>query len=73
MENKESSLVIRNKRIVDDYCRDTQTEERKVLDETEREAQLTCKWLLQITEQAELSSKTYTINFNSPEALILRT
>ena len=72
MENKESSLIIRNKRIVDDYCRGETKEERDVLDETEREAQLTRKWLLQVMGQEELESKTYTINFNSPEVLLLR-
>jgi phosphoenolpyruvate carboxylase len=71
IENKETALLIRNKRIVDCYTNEISDEERQVLDDTEREAQLTKKWILNINQQKELESKTLTQDFNSAELFLL--
>jgi hypothetical protein len=46
-------------------------EEKQLLNETEQEAQLTKKWILNINQQQELESKTLTQDFNSSELFLL--
>jgi len=71
IENKETSLIIRRKDIVDDYTREATAEERALLDDTENEAQLTKKWILQINKQDRLESKTLTTDFEGAELTLL--
>eukprot|EP01121_Diplochlamys_sp_Union-15-3_P017774 TRINITY_DN632_c0_g2_i1.p1 TRINITY_DN632_c0_g2~~TRINITY_DN632_c0_g2_i1.p1 ORF type:complete len:370 (-),score=68.75 TRINITY_DN632_c0_g2_i1:450-1559(-) len=71
LQNKESSLVIRSKKIVDDYTRRASTEEKQVLEHSEREAELTKKWIMNIMEEKELHSKMLSNDFNSPELALL--
>jgi len=69
--NKEASLIIRSKKVVDSYCQDATPEERQLLDTTESEAQLTRKWVLAITKQPNLELKMLYRNFNSPDLILL--
>ena len=69
--NKEAALIIRNKKVVDDYTKDAEPEERALLDDTEQEAQLTRQWVLKITQQDQLELKMLRRDFNSPELLLL--
>jgi len=72
LENKETALIIRNKRVVDDYTRDiTNPQQRQLLENTEKEAKLATQWILRITEQERLEAKTLTQNFNSSELFLL--
>lgn len=106
VENKETALLIRNKRVVDFYTHEVSfekiqqflrnrkcilidcerpmfgewgwviflqanEEEKQLLNETEQEAQLTKKWILNINQQQELESKTLTQDFNSSELFLL--
>lgn len=71
LDNKEASLLIRNKKIVDDYTKDANSEEKALLEETENEAQLAAKWILAITGQEALEQKTLSKDFNGPEVILL--
>ena len=63
IQNKETALLIRNKKIVDDYTREATSDERILLDETEREGQLTRSWILKITGNALGSNFIYFFNY----------
>jgi len=71
IENKETSLLIKNKRIIDDYSELATPEEKSILELTEKEAQITKQWILSINGQTEMQSKTITTNWNTPELLLL--
>jgi len=58
IENKETALQIRNKEIVDLYLVDATTEEKAVFEDSETEAKLTKKWILDIMDQDELTPKS---------------
>ncbi|PRP81386.1 hypothetical protein PROFUN_11007, partial [Planoprotostelium fungivorum] len=61
IENKETALIIRNKK----------GELKSILEETEAEAELSKSWILKINGQENLVSKTMTQDFNSPELYLL--
>ncbi|KAJ1497547.1 hypothetical protein HMI54_013531 [Coelomomyces lativittatus] len=63
MNKQETSLLIRNKKIVDCYTKEATSEEKALLEETERESELTKKWILDIAEQDVLKSKTISRDF----------
>jgi len=73
IENKETALQIRNKKILDLYLVDASEEEKNVFEETEREALLTKKWILNIMDQEELIAKSLLLkkNVNSEELFLL--
>lgn len=73
IENKETALQIRNKKIVDLYLTDATEEEREIFEETEREAELTKQWILDIMDQDELIAKSLILkkNVNSEELFLL--
>jgi len=73
IENKETALQIRNKKILDLYLTDATEEEREVFEETEREATLTKQWILDIMDQGELiaSKSLFLKNINSAELFLL--
>ena len=71
IQNKEAALCIRSGRIVNLYCTNATPEEKAILTMTEREAQLTTKWLLDILQQDHLEPKTFMHDFKSPELEIL--
>jgi len=73
IENKETALQIRDKRIIDLYLADASPEEKAVFDEAEREAQLTKKWILDIMDQENLQQKSLILkkNVNSEELFLL--
>jgi phosphoenolpyruvate carboxylase len=71
MENKETALIIRNKKVVDEYTKEASAEEKTVLNKSEHEAQLTREWILKISEQQTLTSKTLKQDFNSSELFLL--
>jgi len=95
VDNKESSLLIRDKSVVDLYveelidhhCNENRSSssssssssisvcsmcaQRELLKETENEARLSEHWVLKITEQDHLESKTLTQNFRAAELRLL--
>jgi hypothetical protein len=71
VQNKETALIIRSKRVVDEYTREATPEERALLAQTEAEGKLTERWLLDIMDQDQLEAKTMTQDFHSPELLLL--
>eukprot|EP01119_Soliformovum_irregulare_P009646 TRINITY_DN2317_c0_g1_i2.p1 TRINITY_DN2317_c0_g1~~TRINITY_DN2317_c0_g1_i2.p1 ORF type:complete len:1133 (+),score=361.12 TRINITY_DN2317_c0_g1_i2:259-3399(+) len=71
IENKEAALLIRDRRIVQDYTRDATPEQQRVLAETQVEAELASLWILKINKQADLKSKTLATNFHSLELDLL--
>jgi phosphoenolpyruvate carboxylase len=71
LQNKEASVLIRNKDIIDDYTESATPEEKKLLSITEEESRLTAAWVLRITGQSELELKMINRDFNSVELTIL--
>eukprot|EP01117_Protostelium_nocturnum_P012732 TRINITY_DN4701_c0_g1_i2.p1 TRINITY_DN4701_c0_g1~~TRINITY_DN4701_c0_g1_i2.p1 ORF type:complete len:1027 (+),score=335.62 TRINITY_DN4701_c0_g1_i2:233-3313(+) len=71
IENKETALLIRSKRVVDVYTSELDSSLKGILEETESEAQLSIKWILTINQQEKLVSKTLTQDFESPELFLL--
>lgn len=71
IQNKETALLIRSTRIVNLYTAQASPEEKKILDMTHREGELTQKWILAILNQTELESKTLTTDFHSAELGVL--
>jgi hypothetical protein len=69
--NKEAALIIRNKRIIDDYTETASPEEKALLEETESEGSLAKKWILAITKQDKLKLKMLDRDFDSPELVLL--
>jgi len=71
LQNKETALIIRCKRMVDEYTKDANETERALLDETEREGKLSTGWILKIMNQEQLEAKTLTQEFHSTELYLL--
>jgi len=71
IQNKESSLIIRDKEVVDMYTSDANKEEKSILNMTHEEAELTKACILEIMQQKELESKTLKQDFRSAELEIL--
>jgi len=71
IENKETALLIRNKKVVDVYTEELGDDLKKILEETEEEAERSKRWILTINGQDKLISKTMTQDFNSPELYVL--
>jgi phosphoenolpyruvate carboxylase len=73
IENKETALQIRDKRIIDLYLADATPEEKSVFEEAEKEAQLTKHWILDIMDQDELQQKSLILkkNVHSEELFLL--
>lgn len=71
IENKEASLLVRDSRHLKDYTQFASAEQRSILEQTEREAQLTSKWLLLINGQDKLFSKTLKTDWRSGDLYLL--
>eukprot|EP01127_Copromyxa_protea_P017640 TRINITY_DN5407_c0_g1_i1.p1 TRINITY_DN5407_c0_g1~~TRINITY_DN5407_c0_g1_i1.p1 ORF type:complete len:1205 (-),score=266.29 TRINITY_DN5407_c0_g1_i1:52-3405(-) len=71
ISNKESSLLIRNKQVTDLYLVDATEEEKAVIEDTEREANLTKEWILKIMGQDKLVNKNVKKSVFSPEMFLL--
>jgi len=71
IQNKESALIIRDKEVVDMYTSQCNEEEKKILNMTHEEAELTKDCILQIMQQKVLVSKTLRQDFRSSELGIL--
>lgn len=71
IDNKETSLLVRNYKIVQEYTKNATEQEKKVLEDPQIEAKLTKEWILKITNQDRLISKVIKKDFDSPELLIL--
>lgn len=71
IQNKEAAMLIRSTRIVNLYAAQASAEEKKILNLTHQEADLTTKWVLDILQQEKLESKTLTQDFNAPELEVL--
>lgn len=71
LQNKEASVLIRDKDIVNDYAALATPEEKKLLDVTEEESRLTAAWVLRITGQTELELKMLNRDFHSTELNLL--
>jgi len=70
IENKEASLLIHDKKVIDMYTQDASPEEKSVVEDIEEEAQLSKKWILKITEQDQLKIK-YAKDTNSGRLFLL--
>eukprot|EP01087_Luapelamoeba_hula_P018107 TRINITY_DN5792_c0_g1_i1.p1 TRINITY_DN5792_c0_g1~~TRINITY_DN5792_c0_g1_i1.p1 ORF type:complete len:1167 (-),score=167.95 TRINITY_DN5792_c0_g1_i1:77-3277(-) len=70
-ENKEASLLVRDFRMVQTYTKDASAEEKAILEYTEAEAVLATRWVLAISKQTQLSSKTMLQDWRSPELYLL--
>jgi len=71
IENKETSLLIRNNKVVEVYTEELGAELKELLVETENEAELSKRWVLSINGQKALESKTMKQDFKSPELYLL--
>jgi phosphoenolpyruvate carboxylase len=71
IRNKETSLFIRRKDMVDLYTGIASESHHRVLRQTEAEAALTQKWVLLISQQKALEQKTINVNFNTPQLRLL--
>jgi len=71
LENKESSLLVRNYRISKLYMRNASAKELELLETTEKEAKITRKWVLSIMGQSDLFNKTIKISYKTPELEVL--
>ncbi|KAL0479053.1 hypothetical protein AKO1_007897 [Acrasis kona] len=72
IENKEMALGVRSKEIVDEYTREANELQRKVLKGTQDEADLTTKWLTKIQNKSTLDkSGPGGRLYNTPELRLL--
>jgi phosphoenolpyruvate carboxylase len=71
IDNKETALLIRNYTIVKEYAKFATEDEKKVLEECEKEAILSKEWILKITKNEKLRLKPELKDFDTPELLIL--
>jgi len=71
IENKEASLLVRDKRHLQDYTEAASEEQKTILAQTENEAQLTTKWVLLIAGQEKLTSKTLKHDWKSSELYLM--
>eukprot|EP01126_Amoeba_proteus_P052600 TRINITY_DN6367_c0_g1_i5.p1 TRINITY_DN6367_c0_g1~~TRINITY_DN6367_c0_g1_i5.p1 ORF type:complete len:1025 (+),score=205.87 TRINITY_DN6367_c0_g1_i5:375-3449(+) len=68
---KESSLLIANKDLLDLYIVDATEDQKLLMEESEREAQLTKSWILKISKQDKLQSKGLKKNVLHPSLFLL--
>jgi len=71
IENKEASLLVRDNRHLKDYTEFASEQQKIVLEQTEKEAHLTAKWVLLINGQDKLFSKTLKHDWRSAELYLL--
>jgi len=71
IDNKEAALIIRSKKVVDLYTQDATPEEKELLNQTEKEAQLARSWVLNINQQNELENKSSFLAHSGPELYLL--
>jgi len=71
VDNKETTLMIRDYKIVCEYCKDATPAEKALLQDSEDEAQLTRDWILKINRRASMQVHSMKKDFNSSELYIL--
>jgi hypothetical protein len=71
IENKEMALTIRSTHIVEEYTRDATDIQKQVLESTEREAELTKKWVLKIQDKSVLTHGSHGKIYTTSEVLVL--